>query len=85
MLTVALPQAENITHVVIKEHIPMSQRVERFAVDILRSNHTWHEVGTGTTIGYKKIIKFDPVNTTAVRIRILDSRVCPVLSFVGIY
>jgi len=85
VLTVALPQAENITHVVIKEHIPMSQRVERFAVDILRRNHIWHEVGSGTTIGYKKIVKFDPVNTTAVRIRILDSRVCPVLSFVGIY
>ena len=35
--------------------------------------------------GYKKIEKFDAVATDAVRIRITDSRVCPILSFVGVY
>ena len=46
---------------------------------------TWEEAAKGTTIGRKKIEKFDGVKTDAVRIRITDSRVCPVLSFVGIY
>jgi hypothetical protein len=36
-------------------------------------------------VGYKKIEKFDAVKTDEVRIRITDSRVCPVLSFIGIY
>ena len=88
-VTIRLPEAADVTHVVIKEHIPMSQRVERFAVDVLLPGETpggaWREVAAGTTIGYKRIVRFDAVRTEAVRVRITDSRVCPVLSFIGIY
>ena len=62
----------------------MGQRIERFVVDAL-VNGEWREIGSGTTVGYRKILRFDPVTADAVRIRILDSRVCPVLSFVGVY
>ena len=46
---------------------------------------SYREVFSGTTVGYKRIAKFDAVFTDEVRIRITDSRVCPVLSFVGVY
>ena len=84
-LTVKLDKVCDVTHVVIKEHIPMSQRVEAYVVEVLLADGTWKEVGKGTTIGRKKIEKFDAVATDTVRIRITDSRVCPVLSFIGIY
>jgi alpha-L-fucosidase len=73
-----------VTHVVIKECIPMSQRIEKYAIDV-KVNGAWVEVNAGTTVGYKKIAKFDAVETDEIRIRILDSRVCPIISFVGIY
>ena len=38
-----------------------------------------------TTIGYKKIIDLQGVETDAIEIRIEDSRVAPVISFVGVY
>ena len=63
----------------------MSQRVERFAVDVLLPGGIWREIASGTTVGYKKIVRFDAVRTDAIRLRITDSRVCPVLSFIGIY
>ena len=84
-ITVKLGKVCDVTHVVIKEHIPMSQRVESYIIEAQLSDGTWTEVAKGTTIGYKKIEKFDAVATDAVRIRITDSRVCPVLSFIGIY
>ena len=84
-LNVKLDKAEAVTHVVIKEHIPMSQRVERYVIEVKLSDGTWQEVNRGTTIGYQKIAKFDAVETDEIRIRITDSRVCPVLSFVGVY
>ncbi len=84
-ITVKLPEACDVTHVVIKEHIPMSQRVEAYVIEALLSDGTWQEIGKGTTIGRKRIVKFDAVKTDTIRIRITDSRVCPVLSFVGIY
>jgi alpha-L-fucosidase len=54
-------------------------------MEVKLTDGTWKEVAKGTTVGYKKIEKFDAVKTDEVRIRITDSRVCPVLSFIGIY
>ncbi|MCR5782906.1 MAG: alpha-L-fucosidase [Clostridia bacterium] len=84
-VTFSLAEPSKVSHVVIKEHIPMSQRVERFAVDVKLPDGTWKKVAEGTSVGYQKVVKFDPVQTDAIRVRILDSRVCPVLSFIGIY
>lgn len=63
----------------------MSQRVEQYVIEVKLADGTWLEVNRGTTIGYQKIAKFDAVVTDEIRIRITDSRVCPVLSFVGVY
>ena len=84
-LTVTFENAKKVSHVVIKEHIPMSQRIEAFAIEVRDTDGHYREVVSGTTVGYKKIAKFDPVFTDEVRIKITDSRVCPVLSFIGIY
>jgi alpha-L-fucosidase len=74
-----------VTHIVVKEHIPMGQRVESYMMEAKLADGTWKEVAKGTTIGRRKIEKFDAVKTDEVKIRITDSRVCPILSFVGIY
>ena len=84
-ITVTLPGAAEVRYIELKEHIPMSQRVERFAVDALLSDGRWVEIAAGTTVGYRRILRVGPVTTDAVRVRILDSRVCPVLSFIGVY
>lgn len=83
-LNVKLDGVHDVTHVVIKENIKMSQRVESYVIEANTENG-WVEVNHGTTIGYKKIAHFDAVKTDEIRIRITDSRVCPVISFVGIY
>ena len=84
-ISIKLVKAEKVTHVVIKEHIPMSQRIERYVIEAKLADGTWQEVNRGTTVGYKRIARFDPVTTDELRIRIQDSRVCPIISFVGIY
>ena len=83
-VTVTFPEPRTVSVLSIKEHIPMGQRIERFAVDALTGGE-WRQIGEGTTVGYRKILRFDPVEASALRIRITDSRVCPVLSFVGAY
>ena len=84
-LTVKLDGVKEVSHVVIKEHIPMSQRVEKYVIEVKTADGSYMEVAAGTTIGYQKIARFDAVATEEVRIRITDSRVCPILSFVGVY
>ncbi len=63
----------------IAEYIRTGQRVEEF---VLEAQHgkTWKEFARGTTIGYKRLLRFDDTTARKVRIRILDSRVCPTIS-----
>ena len=85
LLTFRLKELHDVTNMVIKEHIPMSQRIERFEIECRMPDGNYKKVYSGTTVGYKKIARFDPVKTDTVRLRITDSRVCPIISFVGIY
>ena len=43
------------------------------------------EVASGTTIGYKRLLRFPAVMASRVRLRILASRWSPVISKIGLY
>ncbi len=83
-LNIKLDGEYDVTHVVIKENIKFSQRIEKYVIEA-KTADGWTELNRGTTVGYKKIARFDAVKTDEIRIRILDSRVCPIISFVGVY
>ena len=84
IINIKLDSPKSVSHIVIKECIPYSQRIEKYEIEALIDGK-WINLNTGTTVGYKRIAKFDPVLTDEIRIRILDSRVCPIISFIGIY
>jgi len=46
---------------------------------------SWKEVAKATTIGYKRILRFQAVKATQVRLSITDSKCSPVISNIGIY
>lgn len=84
-LTFRLDKAEEFNRLVLQEPIRnRGQRIESFNVEIMQ-NGKWSEVGTGTTIGYKSILRFPAVSSDQVRINITGSRVCPALCFAGLY
>ncbi len=68
----------------LAEHIKIGQRISEFALDAWDGG-AWKEFAHGTTVGYKRLLRFDPVTASKVRLRILDSRVCPTLSGFGLY
>ena len=43
------------------------------------------EVYDGTVIGYKRIVKLSGKEITGLKIEIMDARVAPAISFVGVY
>lgn len=68
----------------LAESIAMGQRVEEFVLEAW-DNGRWKEFARGTTIGYKRLLRFDEVTASRVRLRILGSRLCPTLSGFGLY
>jgi alpha-L-fucosidase len=68
----------------LAEHIATGQRISEFALDAWVGG-AWKEFAHGTTVGYKRLLRFDKVTANRVRLRILDARVCPTLSGFGLY
>ncbi|MBP7053761.1 MAG: alpha-L-fucosidase [Phycisphaerae bacterium] len=68
----------------LAECIAVGQRISEFTLEALTSSG-WKEFARGTTVGYKRLFRFDPVTASKVRVRILDSRVCPTVSGLGLY
>lgn len=77
--------SQKIQFVVLQEYIRLGQRIRKFNIETWQDN-SWQEIAQATTIGYKRIIRLNqPIETTKIRINILDSRACPVISNVEIY
>ncbi len=83
-LEVTLPEVREINVVVLQEYIELGQRIRRFTIEA-QDGDTWRNIGAGTSIGWKRILPVQRVNTKAVRIRIDAAEACPVLSTVGLY
>jgi alpha-L-fucosidase len=74
-----------VKYVMIQEPVWLGQRVKSFKVEA-EVNGVMKEVGSGTTIGYKRIVRLPfPVSTNSVRLTINDSKECVALSTVGVF
>lgn len=76
--------AVKIRRVVLKENLLCSQRIESYEIQAWRDG-TFCTVYRGTTVGYKHIAAVNELETTRLRVRILDTRVSLALAFLGIY
>ncbi len=77
-------EEKTFRRIVLQEQITQSQRVERYAIDVIKDGQ-WQQVAAGRVIGYKRIVTLPPTTACALRIRIPDSRVAPTLKFIGVY
>lgn len=79
-----LVQPQTVKYVVLQEHIRLGQRIKSFSIEALVDG-SWKEIATGTTIGYKVIKAVAPVKTQSLRVKIKESKACPVISQISIY
>lgn len=78
-VTVHLDGARPVNRAVFQEYVELGQRVRAWDLEA-RVDGEWQSVARGTTIGYKRIARFDAVTADALRLHITDSRACPTLS-----
>jgi alpha-L-fucosidase len=75
---------QSFNTLMLQEYIATGQRIEAFVLEYF-TNGEWKVATHGTTVGYKRLISFAPVQTSRARLRILSSRLSPTLSEIGLY
>jgi alpha-L-fucosidase len=83
-LIVELGTDTEVNRVLMQEYLKLGQRVEEFQVAIWNDGK-WVSVLDGTTIGYKIVRKFPTVKTSRVKVTIVRSKACPVISNIELY
>ncbi|MCX6335029.1 MAG: alpha-L-fucosidase [Bacteroidia bacterium] len=83
-LIIDLKQETEINRIIIQEFIKLGQRVQEYKVEAY-SGGNWKPLIDGTTIGHKIIRKFPTVKASAIRIKIIKSKACPLISNVELY
>ncbi len=68
----------------LQEPITYGQRIAKFII-LADINGEWREICRGTTVGYKRLLRIDPVTTSRVKIQILEANNAPALSSFGLY
>ena len=68
----------------LQEAIRTGQRVERFQLEAWDESK-WVVFARGTTIGYKRLLRFEPVTTRRVRLFIEQSRSTPAITRLGLF
>jgi alpha-L-fucosidase len=67
-----------------REYIPLGQRVREFSIEAWVDGG-WEEIDRQTTIGSKRILRFDNIRSQKLRFTILDARACPLITTVEVY
>lgn len=83
-LEITLAKPAVVHYILVQEYIRLGQRIKKFDIEAF-DNNQWVTLGQGTTIGYKRILKIDPVQTNRIRINITGSKACPLISNIEIY
>lgn len=83
-LTIDPGKPTTFNRFVVQEDIRLGQRVKSFTLDAF-VNGRWKELAKGTTIGYKRILRFRSVSAAKIRFNITGSKACPVIAELGIY
>jgi alpha-L-fucosidase len=83
-LTLDLVAPTTFDRVLLGEGIAFGQRVNHFMIEAVVDG-LWTPLATGTTIGYKRLLRFDPVTVSQVRLTVSTAGKPIVLSEFGVY
>ncbi len=79
-----LKSAQTFEVLLLQENIRVGQRIEKFVVEY-KDGNDWKKLTEGTTVGYKRLLRFPTVKASVIRIKIDSSRLNPTLAEIGLY
>jgi alpha-L-fucosidase len=83
-IELTLPTEKLVKYIVLHEYLKLGQRVKSFNIEVKKGNE-WVKVADLTTMGFKRIVRIDPVSTSKIRINITKAKSCLTISCIDVY
>ena len=83
-VTIDLPEPTLMDVIEIQEYIPLGQRISSFQTEVMLDGN-WVDYGSGKTIGYKRLVKGNPVVAEKIRVTVTDALAVPLLNNISVY
>lgn len=83
-ITIGFDAPTAVNRIILQERIPLGQRVKKFSVEA-EIDGVWKTIDTQTTIGYKRILRFETVEAAQVRVNFLEAKGPLAISNIALY
>jgi alpha-L-fucosidase len=83
-LEIDLEKNKEFDRIMIQEPVRFGQRISSFRIDVMKEVK-WKTVSKGTTIGYKRLLRINPITTDKVRLVIENANNIPAISNFGLF
>jgi len=83
-IEIDLGKPQMVKYIQLQEYIKLGQRVKSFKVEAW-DGASWKVLANATTIGYKRILRLQPTETSRLKITIVNSKACPLISNIELF
>ncbi|TVP47143.1 MAG: alpha-L-fucosidase [Mongoliibacter sp.] len=83
-ITFEFDQPTWVNRFMVREYFSLGQRIKKFSLEV-DTGSGWTLIAEGTTIGARRILRFEEVEVKKMRLNILDSKSEPLIMEVGIF
>ena len=83
-IEIDLKRPQTFDCLMLQENIRNGQRIESFSLNYLK-NGAWINLASGTTVGYKRLLRFNPVSAQKLQLVVQSARDCPEITEMGLY
>jgi alpha-L-fucosidase len=83
-MEIDLGREVEFNRLIVQENIALGQRVKRFSVLVWKGGG-YQVAARSTTIGYKRILRFETVRTSKLRLLIEEAKAAPLISNIEVY
>ena len=83
-ITIGFDKPTEVNRILLQEYIQLGQRVKRFKVQA-EVEGKWNMIDEQTTIGYKRILRFETVKATKIKVSVLDAKAALAISNIELY
>lgn len=83
-LTLNFKKETYFDRIVLQEPIQLGQRISKFQIEV-KGENGWQNVFEGTTIGYKRIVRIEPVKASKLRLKVTEANNTVAISNIGVF